>query len=47
MKAWKYLRSALLANLVLLVTVVFLPIMLVTDNISIYQDIINYLNHKG
>ncbi|WP_158738709.1 hypothetical protein [Alteribacillus sp. YIM 98480] len=44
MTAWKYLRSALLANLAVIATFVFLPIFLLTDNISIYQDLINYLN---
>ncbi|MFB4166045.1 hypothetical protein ACE1TI_20160 [Alteribacillus sp. JSM 102045] len=42
--AWNYFRSALLANVALIVTFVFLPIFLLTDNISIYQDLINYLN---
>ncbi len=44
MTAWKYLRSALLANFAVIATFVFLPIFLLTDNISIYQDLINYLN---
>ncbi|MFZ4453417.1 hypothetical protein [Salibacterium aidingense] len=46
MKTWKYLRSALLANVLVIMTFVFLPIMLLTDNISIYQEFINYLSNK-
>ncbi|MGY4691195.1 hypothetical protein [Salibacterium sp. K-3] len=46
MNTWKYLRSALLANVLVIVTFVFLPIMILTDNISMYQDFINYLNNK-
>ncbi|SDI26529.1 hypothetical protein SAMN05192534_12928 [Alteribacillus persepolensis] len=47
MQTWKYLRSALLANLVVLATFVFLPIFLLTDNISIYQDLINSLHQSS
>ncbi|SFM32871.1 hypothetical protein [Salibacterium qingdaonense] len=46
MRTWKYLRAALLANVLVLMTFVFLPIMLLTDNISIYQEFIQYLNKK-
>ncbi|WP_240377464.1 hypothetical protein [Bacillus piscicola] len=46
MKVWAYTRSFLLANVALIATFVFLPIFLFTDNISFYQDLLNYLNNK-
>ncbi|MDA3130469.1 hypothetical protein ACFPTR_09840 [Aliibacillus thermotolerans] len=45
MKGWKYTRSFLLANVLLLATFVFLPVLLLTDNIAVYQSFSNYL-HK-
>ncbi|SFE90539.1 hypothetical protein [Alteribacillus iranensis] len=46
MQVWTYTRSFLLANVALIATFVFLPIFLITDNVAIYQDFINYLHGK-
>ncbi|RKD71431.1 MULTISPECIES: hypothetical protein [Sinobaca] len=47
MSAGRTLSAFLLANVMLLLTFVFLPVLLLTDNISIFQNMLNYINKSS
>lgn len=44
MNVGRSLSAFLLANVMLLLTFVFLPVLILTDNISVYQNMLNHIN---
>ncbi|MFB5664334.1 hypothetical protein [Alteribacillus sp. HJP-4] len=43
MNSGRYVRGFLLANVAVVLTFIFLPVFILTDNIHIYQSMMNYL----